>query len=351
MGFRPVGPILLEGLKKLEYRGYDSCGVASVSECTLQVRKGVGKIDDVEKAEKLSQITGNASLSHSRWATHGGVTKENAHPHTDCSEKIALVHNGIIENFQSLRKKLTDAGHVFRSQTDTEAIAHLVESESGSLEERVRKAVLCLEGSFALLVLSSDEPDKLIAVRKESPMAVGLGKGEFFAASDVMPFLSHARDVVFLEDGEMASLSRFGVTFSDVLTGKPFQKKPRTLDWNEESASKGGFDHFMLKEILEQPSAIRSALVQKTDSLNRFLALLKSSRQIKLVACGTSRHAALVGRYLFSRLANLSAEVYIASEFSYFADQCTADDLVVCVSQSGETADVLVGLRKAKVKG
>ncbi|MBI4360266.1 glutamine--fructose-6-phosphate transaminase (isomerizing) [Candidatus Micrarchaeota archaeon] len=348
---RPVGPLVLEGLKKLEYRGYDSCGVCGV-DGALHVRKGVGKIDDVEQKHRLSDVPGNTVISHTRWATHGGVTDPNAHPHLDCRGEVAVVHNGIIENYQELRRTLQAKGHHFASETDSEAIAHLIESAAfGSLEERVQAAVKQLHGSFALLAVSVREPDKLVAVRKESPMAVGLGKEHTFVASDVMPFLSHTKQAVFLEDHEMAVVTSQGVRFLDSRSGQSVEKSPRTLEWDSESASKEGYPHYMIKEILEQPQAIRNALRQDPEKLEAFVTLLKASRDVKFVACGTSRHAALVGRYALNQLAGQSAEAYIASEFDYFADQCTADTLVVAVSQSGETADVLVGLRKAKAKG
>ncbi|MBI5225872.1 glutamine--fructose-6-phosphate transaminase (isomerizing) [Candidatus Micrarchaeota archaeon] len=352
VGTKQAGPLLLEGLKKLEYRGYDSCGIGTFDDGQLHVRKGVGKIDEVEKTEKISGVPGTTGLSHSRWATHGGVTSTNAHPHTDCQKSIAVVHNGIIENYQELKKELQTKGHRFTSQTDTEIIAHLIESQAaGTLAEKVRAATLQLHGSFALLVISTNDPHTLVAVRNESPMAIGLGVNEFFAASDVMPFLEHTKNAVFLEDGEMAVLTKAGVTFMDVKNGTILSKLAKTLDWDSQSATKMGHPHFMIKEILEQPAAIKNALVQDPEKLDRFVTLLKQHADVKFVACGTSRHAALVGRYAMNQLSGKSAEVYIASEFSYFADQCTKDTLIVAVSQSGETADVLVGLRKAKAKG
>lgn len=294
----------------------------------------------------------NGFVSHnSRWATHGGVTDSNAHPHLDCRGEVAVVHNGIIENYQELRKNLQAQGHHFASETDSEVIAHLIESAPGNLEARVQAAVKQLHGSFALLAVSVREPDKMVAVRKESPMAIGLAKDHTFVASDVMPFLSHTKQAVFLEDYEMAVVRPGHVQYLDARSGKHIQKTPRTLDWDEQAASKEGHAHYMFKEILEQPQAIKNALRQDPKKLDAFVELLRESRDVKFVACGTSRHAALVGRYALNQLTGKSAEAYIASEFDYFADQCTKDTLIVAVSQSGETADVLVGLRKAKAKG
>ncbi len=350
-GNKPAGPALLEGLKKLEYRGYDSCGACGVSG-GLHVRKGIGKIDAVEKERGLSKIPGTVAISHSRWATHGGVTNENAHPHTGCSGEVAIVHNGIIENYQELKKQLQQDGHEFRSETDTEAIAHLLEEQEGTLEERLRKTTAMLKGSYAILAVSAAEPDRIVAARNESPLVVGIGNGANYAASDVMPFLSHTKQAIFVEDGEIATITAKTVTFTDAKTGRAITgKQPKLLEWGEEQASKEGYEHYMLKEIHEQPQAIKSAIMQDPKKLEKFVRLLRQSGDVKFVACGTSRHAALVGRYAINQLTGKSAEAYIASEFAYFADQCTPDTLIVAVSQSGETADVLVGLRKAKAKG
>ncbi|MBI2445437.1 glutamine--fructose-6-phosphate transaminase (isomerizing) [Candidatus Micrarchaeota archaeon] len=351
VGHRPAGPILLEGLKKLEYRGYDSCGIASVSEGKLHVRKGIGKIDEVEQRHGLSGVPGTVALSHSRWATHGGVTDQNAHPHTDCAGRIAIVHNGIIENFQELKRELHQKGHRIASQTDTELIAHLLEEFPGSLETKMAQAAARIRGSFALLAVSTEEPHKMVALRCESPLVIGIGSDAIYAASDVMPFLEHTDQAIFLEDHEMAVITPGAVSFENVRTRSSVNKKPRTLQWTAEQAGKEGHPHFMIKEILEQPAAIQNAMRQDPDKLEKFVQLIRNSRDVKFVACGTSRHAALVGRYAINRLAGKTAEVYIASEFSYFADQSTPDTLIIAVSQSGETADVLVGLRKAKAKG
>ncbi len=351
VGHEPAGPILLEGLKKLEYRGYDSCGIAAVSAGQLHVRKGTGKIDDVEQKAGLSRVPGSVAVSHSRWATHGGVTDENAHPHTDCTGTIALVHNGIIENYQELKTELARQGHGFTSQTDTEVIAHLLESTTGPLEERMAQVASRLHGSYAVLAVSASEPNKMVALRCESPLCIGIGQSAIYAASDVMPFLEHTDRAVFLDDHEMAVITPGAVTYQNVRTGVPVEKPVQKLAWTAEEASKGGYEHYMIKEIHEQPAAIKNALAQDPSKLDRFVQLLRDHSDVKFVACGTSRHAALVGRYALNQLTGKSAEVYIASEFAYFADQCTPQTLIIAVSQSGETADVLVGLRKAKAKG
>ncbi len=348
---RPAAGLAVDGLKALEYRGYDSCGIAAVSDDVLHVRKAAGRIGDVDAKLDLFAMPGNVVIAHSRWATHGGVSDKNAHPHTDCAGEVAITHNGIIENFQDLKAGLLAAGHAFSSDTDSEVIAHLIENGSGTLAERVRSAVNRLHGSFALLAVWTREPDTLVAVRKESPLCIGLSDAHLFAASDVMAFLPHTKQAVFLEDHEMAVLTPGRVRYEDVRTGQAVQKTVRTLAWDAASATKAGHPHFMIKEILEQPDAIRNAARQDPQKLARFVELLKDRMDVKFVACGTSRHAALVGRYALNRLTGKSAEVYIASEFDYFADQCTPDTLVVAVSQSGETADVLAGLRKARAKG
>ncbi len=351
VGHTPAGPLLLEGLKKLEYRGYDSCGIATLDGGKLHVRKGIGKIDEVEKRHALSAAPGTVGLTHSRWATHGGVTDDNAHPHSDCHARFAIVHNGIIENFQQLRSELTAHGHRFTSQTDSEVIAHLLEDAQGPLEERMTQIASRLHGSFAILAVNADEPHTLAALRCESPLVIGIGNDATYAASDVMPFLEHTQQAVFLDDHELAIIRPGTVTYRDVRTGAPLDKSARHLEWKAEDAGKGDWPHFMIKEIHEQPAAIRNALAQDPARLERFVQLLREHDDVKFVACGTSRHAALVGRYALNQLTGKSAEVYIASEFAYFADQCTPRTLIIAVSQSGETADVLIGLRKAKAKG
>jgi len=350
-GTREAGPILLSGLKALEYRGYDSAGVASVCGNRIQVRKEVGKIDEIESRLFFSHLPGKAGVGHTRWATHGGVTKENAHPHVSCEGKIAVVHNGIIENFEELRSRLMNDGHSFASETDTEVIPHLIEEaycKGVSAEEAVRRAVLQLKGSFAVLVLFLDHPDKIIAARKDSPLVLGLAEHGLFIASDSTPFLPHTRKAIFINDGELVVINSGGYGFFDLQTGKPVIKSPSELGWTAEQAQKNGFPHFMLKEIFEQPSAMRNCLSQDLTRVGEFANELKNAQKILVTACGTSRHAALVGKHVFDRMAGKQMEVVIASEFSYFAENVSPDTLVLALSQSGETADVLDGVRKAK---
>lgn len=353
-GTRDAGPILLSGLKALEYRGYDSAGVASVCGNCIQVRKDVGRIDGLEAKLLFSQLPGKAGIGHTRWATHGCVSKENSHPHVSCEGKIAVAHNGIIENFEELKFRLMDAGHTFVSETDTEVIPHLIEAEyhkGVSSEEAVRSAVSQLKGAFAILVLFLDHPDKIIAVRKDSPLVLGLADHGIFVASDSTPFLPHTRKAVFVNDGEMVVVNAGGYAFFDLQTGKPVLKTPSEIGWTAEQAQKNGFPHFMLKEIFEQPVAMRNALSQDLERVQAFADELKNARKIIVTTCGTSRHAALVGKHVFDRTTGKQIEVLIASEFSYFAENVSADTLILAISQSGETADVLDGVKKAKKNG
>ncbi|MFH0923001.1 MAG: glutamine--fructose-6-phosphate transaminase (isomerizing) [Candidatus Micrarchaeota archaeon] len=353
-GTRDAGPILLSGLKALEYRGYDSAGVASVCGNGIQVRKDAGRVDDIEGRLFFSQLPGNAGIGHTRWATHGSASKENSHPHVSCEGKIAVVHNGIIENFDELKLRLMDAGHHFVSQTDTEVIPHLIEEEyhkGVSAEEAVRSACSQLKGEFAILVLFLDHPDKIIAVRKDSPLVLGLADHGVFVASDSTPFLPHTRKAVFINDGEMVVVNAGGYGFFDLQTGKPVLKTPSEIGWTAEQAQKSGFSHFMLKEIFEQSAAMRNALSQDSVRLQAFADELKNTQKIIIATCGTSRHAALVGKHVFNRLAGKQVEVLIASEFSYFAEKVSPDTLILAISQSGETADVLDGVKKAKKNG
>ncbi len=349
IGNRQAGEIVYQGLRKLEYRGYDSAGIASIANGFLHIKKDVGKIDEIEKKISISNVPGTIAIGHSRWATHGGVTKANAHPHTCCKGEIIVAHNGIVENFQELREELK--GHVFSSQTDTEVIPHLIEEENLPLEEAVPRALKKVKGSYALLVISTKEPDKIIAARNESPLIIGVGKNEFFAASDTMPFLGQASKAVYLDDGEIAVLKKDKAEYYSLKTMEKIHKKPAAITLSEEMASKGQNEHFMIKEILEQPTTIRNALAQDGKKLEAFAKELLQAKNLKIVACGTSRHAGLIGRFLFNKLANKTSDVYIASEFSYFADSSGKDTVILAISQSGETADVLDGLRKAKAKG
>ncbi|MCX6767342.1 MAG: glutamine--fructose-6-phosphate transaminase (isomerizing) [Candidatus Micrarchaeota archaeon] len=354
IGRREAGPLVLQGLKLLEYRGYDSAGSATVSGGKLFVRKDVGKIDDINGKVRLDGMPGLVGIGHTRWATTGAVTKENSHPHTDCGNAIAVVHNGIIENYQELRAALEVRGHQFRSQTDTEVIPHLVEDEmkkGHGFAEAVWAALRALTGSYAILAVSVKEPDKIVAARRESPLVIGLAGDGVFAASDAVPLLEHTKKAVFLDEGEGAVLSAGGVEFFEIGSGKKITKPVSEIRWTREAAAKGGYSHFMLKEIMEEPQALKAAIAQDDKALTDFAKGVLGAKKVIISACGTSRHAALVGRYAIDRLAGKYCDVMIASEYSYFAGDADKDTLLIAVSQSGETADILDGVRKAKAKG
>ncbi len=338
--------IVIDGLKRLEYRGYDSFGFAILKERNFEIFKNVGRI-----SEFSSDFNGicDLSIGHTRWATHGGVTKENAHPHVDCTGKIIVVHNGIIDNFQELKQDLEKQGHVFKSQTDTEILPHLIEEHmkrGSSFEEAVSKSIGQLEGSYAFITAFSGEPDKLIGARNGAPLVVGLSDTGHFIASDPIAFLEHTKNAVFLDDSEIVILNGENAEFFK--EGKNVEKSSKELEWDSENISKNGFEHYMLKEIHEQPLVLKQTLLQDKEKLKKAAEEVLNSRRVCIVACGTSRHAGLVGRYIISELAGKYCEVYMASEFQYLAPK---DTLVIAVSQSGETADVLEGVKKAKEKG
>lgn len=360
LGPKGIVPLLVEGLKKLEYRGYDSAGIAVVSGREVQIRRVRGKISALEETLRSSPLEGSYGLGHTRWATHGRPSEENAHPHRDCSGQLVVVHNGIIENYLPLKNKLRAEGHDFRTETDTEVIAHLVEKHfSGSLEGAVRSALAELEGAYAFACLSTRDPEKIVAAKAGPPAVVGVGDGEFFISSDVNPILSHTNRVVFLEDGEMAILERTGVRFSD-FRGGSLDKKIEQLAWSPLLIEKGGFKHFMLKEIFEQPQVIRDTLEGRLsletgriflDETGLSPEALRRCGRVIIIACGTSYHAGLIGKYLFESLARVPVIVEYASEFRYHDFILGPEDLVIVISQSGETADTLAALRAAKKKG
>ena len=351
--------VLLEGLKKLEYRGYDSAGIAVVRGEEVQVRRVKGKIAELEESLRSSPLEGSYGLGHTRWATHGRPSEENAHPHRDCTGSIVVVHNGIIENYLALKEKLKSEGHLFVTETDTEIIAHLVEKYfHRSLEEAVAKALVELQGAFAIAVISTRDAAKIVAAKNGPPLVVGLGDGEFLVSSDLNPILSHINKVVFLEDGEMAVLSGKGVKFTD-FKGKPLAKKPDELTWNPLMIEKKGFKHFMLKEIFEQPQVVRDTLQGRLsldsgriflDELGISAQAFKACQKIALIACGTSYHAGLVGKYLIESLAAIPVAVEFASEYRYHDFLLDRKTLALVVSQSGETADTLAALRAMKKK-
>ena len=361
IGPKPVVPVLLDGLRRLEYRGYDSAGVAVVQDGAIEVRRSAGKLINLENAIQGKPLAGVYGLGHTRWATHGRPTEENAHPHRDGSGRIVVVHNGIIENYLEIKRELIAEGHKFESETDTEVVAHLVQKEwkSDGLENAVRRAMKRVRGLFALVLLSADDPEKLVTVRNGPPIVVGIGDGEYFVASDVPAILSHTRDVVFLDDHEMAVVTRKGVRFM-TLDGKPVDRKPTRVTWDPISAEKAGYKHFMLKEIFEQPAAVRETVLGRASletgqvHLNEMAISdvdLKAIDKITLLACGTSWHAALVGKFMIEALAKLPVEVDYGSEYRYRDPIVNNKSLAIAITQSGETADTLAALREAKGKG
>ncbi|WP_457752531.1 glutamine--fructose-6-phosphate transaminase (isomerizing) [Thermococcus sp.] len=355
IGERPACEIIVKGLKRLEYRGYDSVGIVTMDEDGLHIRKGAGRIDELVERLKFLEMPGKKGIGQTRWATHGVPNDINAHPHTDCTGRIALVHNGIIENYESLREELRKKGHRFKSDTDTEVIAHLIEEElkgTEDFETALRKALLRLKGSFALGVVYTGEPDRLYFVRNESPMVLGIGSGENFAASDVPAFLEYTNRVVFLDDGEYAVITRDSWIVKDLKTGRIVEKSVQTIDWSLEMAEKSGYPHFMLKEIYEQPKAIKDAIHGNAGIITEIAREVAKYEKIYFVAMGTSYHATLVGKYLFQRLVKRVPVVEEASEFRYeFEDLIDENTLIIAITQSGETADTLAAMKLAKKKG
>lgn len=359
IGSKQAQNVLLEGLSKLEYRGYDSAGLAVYNGETIGVNKSKGRLANLEEKLAVRSLPGVLGIGHTRWATHGKPSDENAHPHVDSTERFAVVHNGIIENYIQLKEELIAKGHTFQSETDTEVVAKLIgDLWNGDLVSTVREAVSRLEGAFALGVISENEPDKLVAVRYASPLIVGIGQGENFIASDIPAILKHTRDVYILEDGEMAVLTKDQVKLMKV-DGTPVEREPMHVSWDIETAEKGGYDHFMLKEIHEQPEAIRDTLASRIKDglvdLSQEVALsaeaIQNIEKIHFVACGTAYHAGLVGKYVLEDLARIPVECDVASEYRYRNPIITDNTLVVVVSQSGETADTLAALREAKKHG
>jgi len=354
-----LGEKLLECIRRLEYRGYDSAGIATISGNRILIKKDIGKINEVNNKVNFSELEGNTGLAHTRWATTGGVTKENAHPHLDCNGNISIVHNGIIENFSELKEKLIKKGHKFKSSTDTEVIAHLIEDHyDGNIEEATRKALKQVEGSYALGVICSKEPDKLIAARNESPLIIGVGEKSKFIASDVPAILDYTNKVVYLDDKEVAVLTKDNFKITD-LNNKIKNKKINTIEWSREAAQKAGFKHFMLKEIYEQPKAIEATIygrlkngnINLKNELNLSEEELKNIKKIIIVACGTSWHAGLLGEFMFEELAKIPTEVEYASEFRYRNPIVDENILVIGISQSGETADTIAAMKEAKKRG
>jgi glutamine---fructose-6-phosphate transaminase (isomerizing) len=368
VGKKSVVPIIIEGLRRLEYRGYDSAGIAVAGDGDgLQLRRAEGKLRNLEEAIRLKPLSGTYGIGHTRWATHGRPTEENAHPHRDCTGKIVVVHNGIVENYLSLKKKLIEEGHTFTTETDTEIIAHLVEkysvrSANGrhvSLENAVRQTVKQLTGVFALAVISTDEPNKIVAARNGPPAVIGLGDDEYFVASDVPAILNHTRDIFFLADGDMAVVTSDGVQLTD-FDGKPVVRQIQHITWDPILAEKGGFKHFMLKEIYEQPRAVRDTALGRVsqDTGHIFLdqmeiseAEFRAAGKINIIACGTSWHAGQAGKFMIETLARVPVEVDYASEWRYRNPIVDPETITLVISQSGETADTIAAQREAKAKG
>ncbi|MGE5542632.1 MAG: glutamine--fructose-6-phosphate transaminase (isomerizing) [Bacillota bacterium] len=353
-------PFIMEGLKRLEYRGYDSAGVAVLEDSHIEMRKRVGRLSNLEASLGGLDDSLGIGIGHTRWATHGRPSDLNAHPHCDCTGDFVVVHNGIIENFAMLRDRLADHGHRFASETDTEVVAHLIEEMyDGDLPEAVRKAVSQLRGSFALGVLCRREPDKIVAVRKDSPLIVGLGNGENYIASDIPAILGKTRKAYILEDGEMAVLTRNSVSLSDI-AGIPRVKDVFDIKWDAVAAERGGYPHFMLKEIHEGPKAVRATLSGRISDDGRRVVLddvglprelVTGLRRIYMIACGTAFHAGLTGKHLIEKMARIPVEADLASEFRYRDSLMGPGDMMIVVSQSGETADTLAALREAKRRG
>jgi glucosamine--fructose-6-phosphate aminotransferase (isomerizing) len=349
-----AAPIIHQALKRLEYRGYDSVGEATIHDGKLYIKKDSGKIDEVHKIHNLDDLPGCIGIGHTRWATHGAPLMINAHPHIDCSGQIAVVHNGIIENFAELKLELEGKGHVFQSRTDTEVIAHLIEeafrtNPSLKLVEAVLEAVRRLEGSYAIAVISPKEPDKIVCARHESPLVIGIGENALYCASDIPAFLPLTNKAVIIEDGELVTLSFEGLEIRKIADFSPVLREPKLIDWTPEMAVKQGYPHFMLKEIHEQPACLRNTLRLQEHYLDLMATFLDRAKEVFLVACGTSYHACLAASYMFSKLAFLATYPVIASEFiEQHGKSVNIDSTILAVSQSGETADTLAAVNAAR---
>ncbi|MGB5926295.1 MAG: glutamine--fructose-6-phosphate transaminase (isomerizing) [Dehalococcoidia bacterium] len=352
-GQKPAVPIVIEALKRLEYRGYDSAGIASLSNGRLLIKKDAGRVDEVIQKHNLASLPGIIAIGHTRWATHGGVTQFNAHPHSDCGSRVAIVHNGIVENNQQLRQELTKMGHKFTSETDTEVIPHLIEDElknGCSLEQAVLNIAPKLEGSYAFLAISLDDPGKIVGTRRSNPLIVGIDASDHYISSDALAFSQYTNQVMGLGDNEVVMLTQEGVQFFDP-KGNKLAKQVRKLDHSWAESHKGGYQHFMLKEIMEQAQVLGQTACQDGKRFTKIALDILRANQVIITACGTSRYAALVGRYLFSKVGKKFCDVVMASEFGYFADSVDKNTVVIAVSQSGETADIIEGVKAARDNG
>lgn len=352
VGGKKAAPLLLEGLKRLEYRGYDSAGIATIAD-ELQIKKDQGEIDEIDGKLNFSDLEGNIGVGHTRWSTHGEPSRKNAHPHLDESGEIAVVHNGIIENYKENREFLESKGYELKSETDTEVIPHLINyflKKEDSLREAIRLTTQRLKGSYALAIVSAENPNRILVVRKQSPLIIGLGEDENFVASDIPAILPHTDRTLILENGEIGILTQEKIEVEDIETGATIEKEVKEVDWTVEMAEKGGYDHFMLKEIHEQANAIQNTLRAPEEELDQLSDILEEANNVYLVACGTSYHAALVGKYALAKLAGITAEAVISSEFQ---ESCMPQegDVILAVTQSGETADTLKAVRVAKESG
>lgn len=354
--------VVIEGLKRLEYRGYDSAGVATITDLGIQVYKKAGKVNDLERFINSNNINSGIGIGHTRWATHGEPNDVNAHPHYDCSETISVIHNGIIENYQVLKKKLESNGHIFRTETDTETLPHLIEEmlkHANDLFTAVRLALNEVEGTYGVAIISKKEPDKIIAARKGSPIVIGIGENENFMASDPAALIQYTRQVIYLEDGEVACITKDNV-ITKTIKDEEIKKQIEEITFDLEQIEKGGYEHFMLKEIHEQPETLRNAIrgrilpdegTAKLGGLSDVMDIILNARRFIITACGTSWHAGLIGKYMLEQYARVLVDVEYASEFRYRDPVLYSDDVVFLISQSGETADTLAALRKAKKSG
>jgi glucosamine--fructose-6-phosphate aminotransferase (isomerizing) len=353
ISFHPIADRLYEGVRHLEYRGYDSCGVAFVEDHHIEVRKDIGTVDEVDSKEHFRRLAAQVGIAHTRWATHGKVTRENAHPHQSCRGDFAVVHNGIIANYKALREELRRAGHHFHSETDTEIIAHLIEqrfSECGDVERALVSALRSLQGSYALAMITTHDPERIFCARNESPLIIGVGSESNYVGSDFNAFIDYTKNTVILEDGEYGIVSRDSYSVKSLRTGEVIEKTITVVPWDSELSRKGGYPHYMLKEIHEQPQALRSALCIDAGEIAALADMMQEARRVYLLGVGTTYYVALLGQYLLAAVADMDVVALSSDEFRHL-DKSDAHSLVLAISQSGETYDTLMSLRHAKERG